>query len=52
LVLLAAGDLAAWQRIAWWEGPDAAGHLRLTVSLDNLTSGAQLKLLLLLLLLA
>eukprot|EP00879_Flechtneria_rotunda_P010825 GHRR01011314.1.p1 GENE.GHRR01011314.1~~GHRR01011314.1.p1 ORF type:complete len:584 (+),score=168.73 GHRR01011314.1:153-1904(+) len=25
------GDLEAWQRIAWWEGPDSDGHLWLMI---------------------
>jgi hypothetical protein len=35
VLLLAAGDRAAWQLIACWERPDAAGHLRLTVGLTT-----------------
>jgi hypothetical protein len=26
-----AGDLEAWQRICWWEGPDSDGYLWLMV---------------------
>jgi hypothetical protein len=26
-----AADLEAWQRIAWWEGPDSDGHLWLMI---------------------
>jgi hypothetical protein len=38
---VAAGDLAAWQRIAWWEGPDAEGHLWLMIDFRAAVSASR-----------
>lgn len=35
------GDLAAWQRIAWWEGPDAEGHLWLMIDFRAAVSASR-----------
>lgn len=36
-----AGDLAAWQRIAWWEGPDGDGHLWLMIDFRAAVSASR-----------
>ncbi|KAF8064522.1 viaA [Scenedesmus sp. PABB004] len=38
---IAPEDLAAWQRIAWWEGPDEEGHLWLMIDFRSAVAAAR-----------